>query len=109
MITVVYFAFTTLATVGYGDLHPIGDPELIVGSFIILFGVAMFSFIMGNFIEMLVEFKDVNADNDDSSGLNKWFGILSRFNKGGSLPKVMAAQIEQYFEYYWANDKNYAS
>ena len=70
MITVVYFAFTTLATVGYGDLHPIGDPELLVGSFTILFGVAMFSFMMGNFIEMLVEFKEITSENDDTSGLS---------------------------------------
>lgn len=66
MISVVYFAFTTLATVGYGDFHPISNPELIVGSLFILFGVTVFSFIMGNFIEMLMEFKKVTAENEDS-------------------------------------------
>lgn len=66
MISVVYFAFTTLATVGYGDFHPISSPELIVGSLFILFGVTVFSFIMGNFIEMLMEFKKVTAENEDS-------------------------------------------
>ncbi len=50
----MYFIFTTLATVGYGDFTPISSAELIVGSFILLFGVTLFSFIMGNFIEMLV-------------------------------------------------------
>lgn len=66
MIAVVYFAFTTLATVGYGDFKPISNTERMIGSFILLFGVAVFSFIMGNFIEMLMEFKVVTAENEDN-------------------------------------------
>ena len=31
MVAVVYFAFTTLATVGYGDYHPVSNTELLVG------------------------------------------------------------------------------
>lgn len=109
MITCVYFAVTTLATVGYGDLFPVSNTERLVGSFIILFGVAMFSFVMGNFIEMLNEFKDVTAENEDSSGLQKWFGLLARFNKGRHLPKQTVSQIEEYFNYYWSHDKNFAT
>ncbi len=108
MISVVYFAFTTLATVGYGDYHPVSNAERIIGAIIILFGVAVFSFIMGNFIDMLMEFRIVTADNEDNSNLTKWFGLLARFNKGRPLPKEMAMKIEEYFYYYWANDRNYA-
>ena len=61
MIIVVYFAFTTLATVGYGDYHAVNDSERVVCSIILLFGVAVFSFIMGNFIEILMSFKIVTA------------------------------------------------
>ncbi len=109
MIKVVYFAFTTLATVGYGDLHPVGNFERIIGSIIILFGVVVFSFIMGNFIEMLMEFKIVTAANEDNSNLSKWFGLLARFNKGRPLPKDIREKIENYFTYYWDNDRNYAT
>lgn len=108
MVIVVYFAFTTLATVGYGDFHAISDTEKIVGSLIILFGVAMFSFIMGNFIEILMSFKIVSAENEDSENLTKWLGLLARFNKGRPLPKDMTRKIENYFDYYWARDRNYA-
>ncbi len=105
----MYFAFTTLATVGYGDLYPVSNAERIIGSFIILFGVVVFSFIMGNFIEMLMEFKIVTAANEDNSSLSKWFGLLARFNKGRPLPKDMRERLEMYFTYYWDNDRNYAS
>lgn len=108
MIVVVYFAFTTLATVGYGDYRPHSDIERIMCSFILLFGVAVFSFIMGNFIEILMSFKSVTAENEESENLTKWLGLLARFNKGRPLPKDMTRKIENYFDYYWANDKNYA-
>lgn len=108
LIVVIYFAFTTLTTVGYGDYHAINNQERILFSFILLFGTAVFSFIMGNFIEILMSYKDVTADNEDSQSLTSWFGLMARFNKGRPLPKEMTRRIEAYFEYYWQNDKNYA-
>jgi len=108
MIIVVYFAFTTLATVGYGDYHAVNDSERIVCSIILLFGVAVFSFIMGNFINLLMSFKIVTAENEESENLTKWLGLLARFNKGRPLPKEMIRKIENYFDYYWAQDRNYA-
>jgi len=52
-ITAVYFAFTTLSTVGFGDYAPRSDVERVVCSFILMFGVSIFSYFMGNFIEIL--------------------------------------------------------
>lgn len=56
LITVTYFAFTSLSTVGFGDYHPRSDIERFCCAFILLFGVAVFSIIMGSFIEILEEF-----------------------------------------------------
>lgn len=56
-MAVTYFSFTTLSTVGYGDLHPRSDIERIIAWFVLLIGVAVFSFIMGNFIEILMSYK----------------------------------------------------
>lgn len=50
---VSYFAFTSLSTVGFGDLHPQSDAECFICSFILLFGVAIFSYCMGQFTEIL--------------------------------------------------------
>ena len=52
-IVSTYFAFTSLSTVGFGDYYPVSDAERLVGSFVLLFGVAIFSYIMGNFINIL--------------------------------------------------------
>ena len=79
-LTVTYFSFTTLSTVGYGDLHPRSDTERIIAWFVLLVGVAVFSFIMGNFIEILMSYKQLASDNDNSEELAKWMGLLARYS-----------------------------
>ncbi len=49
----VYFAFTSLSTVGFGDLNPRSDFERIFIAFMLMFGVAIFSYIMGQFIDII--------------------------------------------------------
>lgn len=49
-ISQTYFAFTSLATIGFGDFHPRSDYERIMGSVILLLGVSMFSYMMSKFI-----------------------------------------------------------
>ena len=48
-----YFVLTTLSTVGFGDFYPMSDLERILGAFVILFGVALFSIIISEFLEMI--------------------------------------------------------
>jgi len=105
---VIYYAFTTLSTVGFGDFHPKSDIERIAASFILVIGVAVFSFIMGNFIAILMNYREVTAENEKQEDLTKWLGLLARFNKGKPLRKELVAKIESHFEYSWSHDKNYA-
>ena len=49
ILIVTYFAFTSLSTVGFGDLNPRSNYERIFMSIILLSGVAIFSFIMDIF------------------------------------------------------------
>ena len=52
-VVVTYWAFTTLSTVGFGDYYPITDEERIFISFILLFGVIIFSYIMNQLTNVL--------------------------------------------------------
>jgi len=52
-IIAIYFAQTSLSTVGFGDFYPRGDAERIFVVFILVFGQAIFSIIMGKFINIL--------------------------------------------------------
>lgn len=53
MIIFMYYSFTSLTTVGFGDFNPRGDFERIYIAFGLLFGVAINSFIMGMFIDII--------------------------------------------------------
>jgi len=50
--------------------------ERLFCAIILLFGVAIFSYIMGNFKEVLEKFQQLNEDLDDGDNLTKFFGLL---------------------------------
>ena len=53
IIDSIYMTVITLSTVGFGDFNPRSDFERMFVSFMLVFGVAIFSYIMGIFIEIL--------------------------------------------------------
>jgi len=81
MIVLVYYSFTSLSTVGFGDFNPKSDLERLMIAFFLLFGVAIFSWIMGNFIDILHKFNAVNADLEEADLLAQFFGVLEKFNR----------------------------
>ena len=79
-ILVAYYSFTSLSTVGFGDFHPRSNSERVFAALILLFGVAIFSYIMGIFISILATYKVLDAELDDGDNLSKFFGMLKKFN-----------------------------
>lgn len=106
----IYFAFTTLSTVGFGDFAPRSDVERVVQSFIMMFGVSIFSYFMGNFIEILEQYQNLNAELDDGDNLAMFFGVLKKFNgdveiTGDPEERVpLKKRIEDHFLFKWNND-----
>ena len=80
-IKMTYYTFTTLSTVGFGDYHPRGNIERMIGAFILLGGVAIFSLIMGNFIEILQEFQKFNEEISDGDSLTQFFLAIKYLNQ----------------------------
>lgn len=56
MLICCYFVLTTLSTVGYGDMAPTTNTEKIIGISLMIVGIAFFSYIMGNFNDVLVNY-----------------------------------------------------
>lgn len=52
-VEVMYYAFTSLSTVGFGDFHPLNSYERIICLCILVFGNAVFGYIIGIFKEMV--------------------------------------------------------
>ena len=53
MIILIYYSFTTLSTIGFGDYHPVSDEERIIIVCGLMSGVIIFSYFMGVFINIL--------------------------------------------------------
>lgn len=72
-----YFVMTTLTTVGYGDLTPQTYSEKIAGIFLIIVGVAFFSYIMGTFGDVLSSYQEKIGSDSNSIAISKWLTSLS--------------------------------
>jgi hypothetical protein len=55
-ITSLYWAVTTIVTVGYGDIIPNNDSEFLLVVSILIGGVAIFSFLISNLSNHIVDF-----------------------------------------------------
>jgi hypothetical protein len=75
-----YYAFTSLSTVGLGDYRPRNSFERLCCVLVLLFGNAIFGYIIGCFNDMVQEVKVFNRDQYGSDDLNRFFNLLSRFN-----------------------------
>jgi hypothetical protein len=71
-----YFAFTTLSTIGLGDYYPVSNIERLVGSFVILVGVAMFSYILGELLIGIELINEIEKPFGDEKDLDKFFITL---------------------------------
>ena len=86
MIKINYFSFTTLSTVGFGDFNPRSNLERLYMAFGMLLGVAIFSSILGNFIDMLDTIKEFQKDFEEGNQLLSFFGMMKLLNKGTEMP-----------------------
>jgi len=41
----------------------------------------------------------------DHKNLSAWIALLSRFNNGNPLNKDLITNIEDFFDYYWVNNR----
>jgi hypothetical protein len=107
IVLIFYFVLTTLSTVGYGDYHPISNVEMIITSLVMLGGVAFFSYIMSNFIEILSNYDAKMGTLDKSDDLTEWHISLERFmNK--TKKNISVSLINSIIEdqnYLWDNDR----
>jgi hypothetical protein len=93
MIKMWYFGLTTLSTIGYGDYSAKSSNEKYVLGILMLFGVSVFSYIMGNLIEILATFNSLDSAHDHRD-LTKWIALLSKLSGGKKFKKSLVLKIE---------------
>ena len=61
LVKMWYFGITTLSTIGFGDYHPVSTEERILILPLLMFGVMIFSIIMSEYIEIILDYRSLNA------------------------------------------------
>ena len=105
-ITMIYYTFTTLATVGFGDYHPCADEEMILAVRVFLSGVSVISYLMGIFSEILKKFQKLNVDFDEGDQLAIFFSLMKKLNGNIEIEKGLKKKIELHFDNKWKTDRN---
>jgi hypothetical protein len=106
LILSCYYVLTTLTTIGYGDLYPVNNSERIFAIFIMLLGVAMFSYVMGSFTDLISSYDKKLGIIDQNADLQNWLTMLTKFNKHKPLSTELIYKIDKHFSYFWQNDRN---
>ena len=74
----------------------------------LLFGVLIFSFIMGEYGALLDEYKTSNEEYEEGDKLKLFFGVMRNFNDNEEIKLTMQQDIEKYFTHRWEHYKNLA-
>jgi len=91
----LWWALVTVTTVGYGDKFPVTNLGRLVGTFVILIGVIMFSVLTSFFTSKFSETRDVDSDkllSDTNQDVQELHRILEQQS---STLEDLAAQIER--------------
>ena len=103
----LYYAFTSLSTVGFGDFHPKNSYERVVCIIILGFGVATFAGFISTFMNIVLELSDA-AIYDEYDSLERFMQTIKVFNNQNYLPDDLQKQIYSYFKFRWDHDSNFA-
>jgi hypothetical protein len=106
VVLCMYYSFTTLSTVGLGDLHPRSNEERLLTAMILLLGVSIFSIFLGDFSALVERYKNLQADIDYTDELDNFFLMLQHYNKETEINEELNLKIRHHFLYKSVNDKN---
>jgi voltage-gated potassium channel len=93
----LYWTITTLTTVGYGDITPIGRSQVSYTMVVMALGAAMYGYVIGNIASLLA-----NIDVLRSQHLGR-IEAVNNFLRDREVPRDLQAKVRDYYNYLWAS------
>eukprot|EP00620_Florenciella_sp_RCC1587_P019717 CAMPEP_0182569816 /NCGR_PEP_ID=MMETSP1324-20130603/10330_1 /TAXON_ID=236786 /ORGANISM="Florenciella sp., Strain RCC1587" /LENGTH=848 /DNA_ID=CAMNT_0024784137 /DNA_START=99 /DNA_END=2642 /DNA_ORIENTATION=- len=91
----IYWAFTTMTTVGYGDINTANDTERIYAIFGMLVGATVFGYVIGN-VTVMMENIDMQ-----SAFYREKMDRVKEYLRDRRFPVVTAKRIRKQFKYFY--------
>lgn len=97
----LYWAVVTLTTVGYGDIVPTNNAETAYSMLVMLFGVGIYGYVIGNIANIL-------SNRDPAKvAFQKNIDNLKSFVRYRDLPLELQNRIRDYYAYLWKKRLGY--
>jgi voltage-gated potassium channel len=100
-VRALYWCITTLATVGYGDIVPTNNRQMVYAMAVMLTGVGVYGYVIGNVANLLSNLdlaKRHYTENMDR---------LGAFLRYRNVPLELQRRIRDYYAYLWEHRMGY--